>query len=357
MRLVVIVFVLLAVLLLSHRPAGQSGIQQIDLVFCVDLSASTNGILHDVRTTLWSVINETMLEQDQMIRIGVVGYARPSFGHQNFYVKILSNLTSDFDRLGYTLYRMKVQIEKGDQFVPNALHETLTRMNWSKNPMVQKVVYLIGNGNAYTGPLNLINICEDFRRKKIVINSIYVLSALENPLNEQGYQTIAEITGGKFMKMRPTTVINWQDNRKRAGVFYQMNHSFNSTLLFYTADAADRKKFTLDTDLYVLQYDVDAFIQRLRYKASEHYRKTAEAYDLISYYLNYRRLPEKINLEFLHKNYRLSTPEDIEASVQQKALARSRLCEEINYIFRDVLTVRTEENDTLLSNLILKNIQ
>jgi hypothetical protein len=336
---------------------GHSDIKQTDLVFCVDLSASTNGILHDVRTALWSIINETRLEQDQMIRIGVVGYARPSFGHQNYYVKILSNLTTDFDRLGYILYRMKIQVEKGDQYVPNALYETLTRINWSKNPMVQKVVYLIGNGSAYTGPLNLINICEEFRRKKIIINSIYVLSDLENPLNEKGYQTIAEMTGGRFIKITPTRQIHGQDNRTRAGVFYQMNHSFNSTMLFYTADAADRKKYTLDTDTYVLQYSIDAFIQRLRYKASEHYRRTAEAYDLISYYLNHRTLPEKINLEFLHKNYCLSTHEDIEAGVQQKALARSRLCEEINYIFRDVLTVRTEENDTLFSNIILKNIQ
>lgn len=341
----------------AFKPAGDNGFRQVDLVFCVDLSASTNGILHDLRTNVWSIANKIIGNNNTLIRIGVVGYARPSFGATNGYVKIISNLTTDFDKLGYDLYQMKVQIEKGDHFVPNALQETLTKISWNPNPLTNRVVYLIGNGSAFTGPLNLVNICEDFKTRKITVHSVYVITSVQDDVNEKGYHTIAEITGGEFFKMTPSQKVLWEDNREKAGVYFKMNHSFNSTMLFYTPDANERKKFTFETDKYVLQNSTDAFIQRLRYKASNQYREAAENYDLTSYYLKNRSLPYKVNLEFLQKNDKLASIEQIEKSVRQKALARTKLCEELNYLFREAIIAEPATEDSVFNSIVLKNIQ
>lgn len=353
-----IIAVALAVLLFSaFNRVGNAEFKQMDLVFCVDLSASTNGILHDIRTGMWTVANKIISKNNTLTRIGVVGYARPSFGATNGYVKIISNLTTDFDKLGYDLYQMKVQIEKGDQFVPNALFETLNKISWNYSPVAQRVVYLIGNGSAFTGPLNLVNISEDFKKKKITVHSVYIVASPQDEIYEKGYQTVAEITGGEFFRMKPSQKVVWDDNREKAGVYYKMNHSFNSTLLFYTPDAKDRKKYTFETDKYLLQNSTGAFIQRLRYKATDQYRQAAENYDLISYYLKNRSLPYNINLEFIAKNDKLTTMEDLEKSVRQKALARTKLCEEIQYLFRVAEFQEPAAEDSVFNRIILKNIE
>lgn len=357
MRLRFAAAILTIFFLSAFNRIGNAEFKQVDLVFCVDLSASTNGILHDIRTGIWTIANKIIGKNNMLTRIGVVAYARPSFGATNGYVKIISNLTTDFDKLGYDLYQLKVQIEKGDHFVPNALYETLTKISWNSSPSTNRVVYLIGNGSAFTGPLNLVNICEDFKSRKITVHSVYVVTSQQDDLNEKGYLTVAEITGGEFFRMKLAQKVLWEDNREKAGVFFKMNHSFNSTMLFYTPDAVDRKKYTFETDKYILQNSTDAFIQRLRYKASDQYRQAAENFDLTSYYLKNRSLPYKINMEFLAKNDKLNSIEDIEKSVRQKALARTKLCEEINYLFREAVIDSHASEDSVFNRIILKNIQ
>lgn len=357
MRLRLAIAIVTVFLFSAFNRTGNAEFKQMDLVFCVDLSASTNGILHDIRTGMWSITNKIIDKNNTITRIGVVGYARPSFGATNGYVKIISNLTTDFDKLGYDLYQMKAQIEKGDHFVPNALYETLTKIFWSSSPTTNRTVYLIGNGSAFTGPLNLVNICEDFKAKKITVHSVYVIASQHDDVNEKGYFTVAEITGGEFFRMKPSLKIVWEDNREKAGVYFKMNHAFNSTMLFYTQDATERKKYAFETDKYLLQNSTDAFIQRLRYKASDQYRQAAESYDLTSYYLKNRSLPYKINLEFLAKNDKLSSIEEIEKSVRQKALARTKLCDEINYLFREMVIDEPATEDSVFNRIILKNIQ
>jgi hypothetical protein len=345
-----------AFLLSSYKRVGESDFKQTDIVFCVDLSASTNGILHDLRIGIHSIANKIITKNKIYTRIGVVGYARPSFGATNGYVKVISNLTADFDKLCYALYQLKPQIEKGDHFVPNALYETLTKISWNFNPSTKRLVYLIGNGSAFNGPLNLINICEDFKKKKITVHSVYVVISKQDDVHEKGYQTIAEITGGEFFRMQPSQRILWEDNREKAGVFFKINHSFNSTVLFYSADAIERKKYLFETDKYILQNSIDAFIQRLRYKASDQYQQEAENYDLIAFYLKNKSLPFKINTEFLKKNDKLNSLEQIKQSVRRKALARVKLREEINYMFREGIVSETASEDSALNQIVLKNM-
>lgn len=55
--------------------------QPIDIVYTLDLSGSTNGLIDDVRDNLWGMNNElNRLYPSSQIRFAVVGYSRPSFG-------------------------------------------------------------------------------------------------------------------------------------------------------------------------------------------------------------------------------------------------------------------------------------
>lgn len=75
-----------------------SRLHPLDIVFCLDLSGSTNGLVDDVREELWTIINQVhAFDPAPELRIGIIGFSRPSFGKENAYVKVLSDLTTDFD--------------------------------------------------------------------------------------------------------------------------------------------------------------------------------------------------------------------------------------------------------------------
>ncbi|MCC6385479.1 MAG: VWA domain-containing protein [Bacteroidia bacterium] len=348
-------FLLLFIFVSGFRPLGHSEAIKREIVLCVDLSASTNGILHDIRTQLWTIINSSYKEPNSILRIGVVGYARPSFKASNSYIRIISDLTTDFDFIAYSLYQLKVQIEKGDQYVPNALKKTLTQITWDNNPNTTRVVYLIGNGSAYTGTQNLVNICEEFKKRNIVINSIYVDSDYRDFANAQGYHTIAKMTGGQLFRFKPSKQVEWDSNNiTKAGLFYNMNHVFNSTFMFYTADASDRKQYLYDTDKFTLQNGIPYFLQRLKYKVSDSYQQTAEKYDLISYYLRNHSLPEKINMDFISQYDKVRSLDQVEEKVKQKAVARTKLLDEMRYIFDEETDINQQDADTSFNNIIIK---
>ena len=72
-------------------------VKPIDVVFCVDLSGSSNGILDDIRERYWEIVNQVNeYRPSPRLRIAVVGFSRPSFGAKTGYVKIIKGLTSDF---------------------------------------------------------------------------------------------------------------------------------------------------------------------------------------------------------------------------------------------------------------------
>ena len=133
----------------------------LDIVFCLDLSGSTNGLLTDVRDNLWLISNEI----DQMnprpaLRIGVVGFSRPSFGKNNAYVKMLSDLTDDLDHVAAELYKLKPCIEKGDQIVSAALNTAIADASWSKDEQATKLIFVVGNGMVTANGYEYVKSCE-----------------------------------------------------------------------------------------------------------------------------------------------------------------------------------------------------
>src|SRR6476620_9787998 len=90
----------------------------VDIVFCLDLSGSTNGIVDRMRNHIWDYVHLfSNCTPRADFRIGFVGFARPSYGKENYYVKVISDLTHDIEGLTHELLKMRTQIEKGDQFV------------------------------------------------------------------------------------------------------------------------------------------------------------------------------------------------------------------------------------------------
>ncbi|MEO5569932.1 MAG: vWA domain-containing protein [Bacteroidia bacterium] len=342
-------------LLLSWEPAGNSETRRVDLVFCIDLSASTNGILNNVRNRMWNIANGFLNENENTdLRIAVVGYGRPSFGGNDGFVKVITELTNDLDRSSYSLFQLKAIIENGDQFVPNALYETYTQLKWSKGVGAEKIVFLIGNGSVYTGSLNLADICDEYKRNNIKINTIFVTQNERINIQAVGYKKIAEQTNGKFYMMNAS----YKDAVNKASgasqIALSLNDSLNNTFMFYTKDAEERKKYLLETDKNVLNRGVNYFYSRLLYKTSKHYFESYAPFDLTAYLNKYDKMPDRINSDFLGKAEKTLNITEIEKHARKKAVDRIRLSEEIKNIFNRIDN-DSSPSDTLLDTFVLES--
>ncbi|HKR05778.1 MAG TPA: hypothetical protein VJY62_14180, partial [Bacteroidia bacterium] len=286
------------------------------------------------------------------LRIALVGYGRPSFGSSDGYVKVITELSNEFDRSSYNLFQLKAMIEKGDQFVPNALFETFKELKWSKDPAAEKIVFLIGNGSVYTGSINLADICEEYKKNNIRINTIFISQSKRILTQLAGYKKIASETGGKFCIMDASSrqVINKAP--QISPLVLGLNDSLNKTFMFYSKDAEERKKFLYESDKNAMKSGNQYFYSRMLYKTSTHYAEGYEPYDLTAYIVKNNKMPERINLDFLGNSEKTMNIYEIEKHARQKAVDRTRLNEAIRNMFS-----RIDQNaspaDTLLDNFVL----
>src|SRR5688572_1167210 len=175
----------------------------IDVVFCLDLSGSTNGLLDDVREKIWEIVNQVnSYRPAPEFRIGVIGFSRPSFKQENSYVKVLQQLTTDYDLLNFELYKLKPSIEKGDQIVGAAITASVRNMNWSGDNDALKIVYLVGNGMVNAGGNDYRAACELAVKKGIIINTLYCRTRNNVEKELPGWREIARLAGGEQYDIR-----------------------------------------------------------------------------------------------------------------------------------------------------------
>jgi hypothetical protein len=270
----------------NGKDKGKSAVgngKPLDIVFCVDLSGSTNGLINDLRDNLWMIINQAQhMEPKPALRIGVVGFSRPSFGKENAYVKILVPLTPNFDFVVSELYKLKPSIEKGDQIVSAALRACVNDMKWTDRSGAVKLVYLVGNGMVGGADMQYVKYCEQARENGIVIHSLYVMKSANWFKELIGWRRIATITGG----MQSEVIVNKPDNLivfpSVKGDLKSINDKYNATFLWSGIDSVNCRHAMEGSDSGAFYATPDAFLNRLYLKSSENYKHNYNDCDIVA---------------------------------------------------------------------------
>lgn len=254
----------------------------LDLVFCLDLSGSTNGLINDVRDNIWSIINQTnSMSPKPDLRIAVVGFSRPSFGKNNGYVKVLCDLTHDFDHLAAELYRLKPCIEKGDQFVDHALASCISDLTWTKNTAALKIVFVVGNGTVTSNGYDYVQTCEVAKSKGIVVNTLYVMKSPNFFKELPAYRRIANITGG----MESEIIVNKPDDVPLLDGNYdevvKQNKILNNSYHWIGADSMYCRKEQFTSDSGAFYASKNTYFNRIYYKLSDEYSNVIHPVELV----------------------------------------------------------------------------
>ena len=169
---------------------------RIEVVFALDTTGSMSGLIEGAKRKIWSIAN-AMASADPTpeIRVGLVGYR--DRGDQ--YVTRRFDLTPDLDAIyGYLQSFRADGGGDGPESVNQALSESITRMSWSADPGVYKVLFLVGDAPPHMDYPNDVKYPQTVRRaleRGIVVNTIQCGSWAETA---QIWQQIARAGEGEF---------------------------------------------------------------------------------------------------------------------------------------------------------------
>jgi hypothetical protein len=310
----------------------------VDVVFVVDISSSTGGIVASVKSNFWEIINEmNRLKPVPDFRLSLVCLGRPSFGEENAYVKVMADLTYDIDKVANELFSIKESTAKGKVLIGDAIHTVVKEVSWSKDPNAVKVVFLVGNGGVTNG-YDINKACELAKEKGIVINSLY-FKTYENKKETTGWQSIATMTDGTFHIIGIKEPNIYFEKGYDNDLLIEACTMINLTYVPYGREGLERSKIQVRLDEDARKIDDMSDEARAFFKASSLYQDKNAEWDLVDLSNN----KKDFSLGMLKRNYmdeKASKMNDKELASYLEDKKRERI-EYINIL--KMLSVKREE--------------
>lgn len=173
---------------------------RVEVAFVLDSTGSMGGLIEGAKQKIWSIANAIVgRSPSPEVRIGLVSY-RDRAGDE--YVTRTFDLTDDIDAVFGNLQSFQADGGGDDlESVNQALHEAVTRMSWSKDPGVLKVVFLVGDYGPhmdYPDDVKYPDTCREAAARNIVVNTVQCGDVAETtPV----WQRIARLAEGTYVAL------------------------------------------------------------------------------------------------------------------------------------------------------------
>ncbi|HOF89061.1 MAG TPA: VWA domain-containing protein [Armatimonadota bacterium] len=175
-------------------PAGEAPL--IQAVFVLDTTGSMGGLIHGAKEKIWSIANMLVTgTPSPNIKMGLIAYR----DRGDAYVTKLTPLSEDIDAVYADLMQFTAD-GGGDtpESVNQALHEAVTKMAWSEQREVYRVIFLVGDCPPhmdYADDVKYPDTCKLAAERGIIINTIQCgTHAPTTPI----WQAIARSAEGTF---------------------------------------------------------------------------------------------------------------------------------------------------------------
>ncbi len=146
---------------------------QVEVVFCLDTTGSMGGLINAAKQKIWSISNQIAVgNPTPELKVGLVAYR----DRGDAYVTKIFDLTADLDSVNKNL--MGFQAGGGGDFpesVNQALHESVTKVNWTKGNKALKIIFLVGDAPPkmnYQNDVKFQDTCQLAAKSNIIINTI-----------------------------------------------------------------------------------------------------------------------------------------------------------------------------------------
>ena len=294
----------------------------LDIVFIVDISSSTTGLLSSVRNNFWEINNDiSRLKPEPDYRIGLMLLGRPSFKEENAYIKIASDLTTDIDYVANEMFIIKDNATKGKVYFGNAIKETVDEMSWSKDAKAVKLIFLVGNGPLSNG-YDYAKAAESAVKEGIKIYSLYFPN-ITSGRDEAEWKDLGEKGNGNYASILLSAGNNIVfEKNYHNDLLVEANSAINNTYLYYGEQGKDRFETLERLDILtnsVSDWETEA---RSFLKGTKLYQSKNASWDLVDLSNKQTINYSKIDRKFLPPKMENISDEDLKALVEDKIIER-----------------------------------
>lgn len=180
------------------KPAAADG-KPIDLVLCLDVSGSMNGLIDSAKVKLWDIVNElARLKPTPNLRVALYSYGHTTYPAANGWVRKEVDLTADLDDVYKALNGLT--INGGNEYVARVSKAALGEQKWSTDPGALKLIFVAGNEPVNQDKEVTLDAVADLAKKNgVIVNTIYC-GAGGSP-EAKGWEAFAGLCGGRYMNI------------------------------------------------------------------------------------------------------------------------------------------------------------
>jgi len=157
----------------SENPQTKSARPRMEVCFVLDTTGSMSGLIEGAKQKIWAIANEMVSAKPAPeLCLGLIGYR----DRGDEYVVKSFDLTNDIDAIYANLHGFSAG-GGGDapESVNEALNEAVTKLAWSSDRSVLKIIFLVGDAPPhmnYDQAPKYPEICQAARKLDLIINTV-----------------------------------------------------------------------------------------------------------------------------------------------------------------------------------------
>jgi hypothetical protein len=200
---------------------------EIDVVICLDVSSSMQGLFGSAKLKLWDIVNDLgKVEPTPNLRVGLYSYGHGSYDDRAGWVRKEIDLTTDLDEVYRKLHGLTVR--GNEVYVTRVCRDALRDQKWSEDKSALRVLFVCGNQPAAQDPkVPLREVVELAAKKDVVINAIFCGPPKHKDAAD--WQKLALMTKGHFASIdqnRGTTGTVTPHDKEIAALSVKLNATY-----------------------------------------------------------------------------------------------------------------------------------
>jgi hypothetical protein len=315
----------LALLAAPARADDKPTPKPIDIVICLDVSNSMDGLIASAKQKLWDIVNDLAKAQPTPdLRVALYSYGHTVYDRNAGWVRKDLDLTTDLDEVYRKLNGLTTH--GGEEYVARVCRDALRDQKWSPAADALKIILVCGNEPASQDPLvKLADVAAQAKKQGVIINPIYCGGV--NDADAADWKPFALMAGGRFANIdqnRGAVAIATPFDKELA----EMSRKLNTTYLAYGRDGAAKAENQAAQDANAAAASPAAAAVRAGAKSGALYRSAT--WDLVD------RCKEdatfdvtKLPVEELPEEMKKLKPEERAAHVRKKAAERDAFRKQI----------------------------
>jgi hypothetical protein len=248
----------------------------VQVAVLLDTSNSMDGLIAQAKTQLWQMVNEFLCAKQDgrapRVEVALYEYGNDGLSAEKGYVRQVTPLTTDLDRVSEALFRLKTN--GGSEYCGWVIRDALRDLAWNSSPKVYKAIFIAGNEEFTQGPVRYTESCKVAAERGVIVNTIHC-GDRETGITGR-WQDGAMLGGGKYMTIEQSAQLT-RIEAPQDKTILELNIKLNGTYLGYGAagDAGKARQVAQDANAATAPAAPTVTAERAKTKASANYSNSA----------------------------------------------------------------------------------